>query len=66
MEKLEETIVWKNGAFESVRRTWKGWYPELKGAILGFNNDNGQNERVTNQEITLIKPSMILNNDGNL
>lgn len=64
LELLKETVVVKSGAFELVRRTWKGWHPELSGAILCFDGENG--ERVTKQEITLIKPSRFINNNENL
>ena len=52
-ELLQEEILFKSGAFERVRRFWKGWHPELENAKLGM----GWKGKETEQEVTIIKPS---------
>lgn len=51
-ELLCEKVVEKHGAFEKVVRYWRGWFPELEGAIL----INGWIGKETKQEITIIRP----------
>ena len=52
-ELLHEEILEKHGAFQRVRRYWKGWHPELEDAVL----TNGWTGKETKQEIDVIRPS---------
>jgi len=53
---LDEQVLEKYGAFERVRRWYEGWVEDIPGAVLS----NGNLGKRTMVEITIIKPSKII------
>ena len=58
---LHEEVLEKNGAFERIRRWYKGWHPEIEGGVLIM----GLTGKETFIEETIIRPTrtfMVKNN----
>jgi hypothetical protein len=54
---LSEEVLTKQGAFERVRRYWRGGYPELENSVLVF----GWQGKETKQEVSVVRPKEVFN-----